>query len=150
MLPTSPLCKRWASLPFGRTSFPFLYHMSARSLHLAYIHEIGRTPPSPAAALSLLIPATVTKSKRRRRHHSTQRDAVSLDTKLAPDNYTCFPGLWEAPSAFFASVSLIFFSILLSLFRHPFRRAISFSIMSTYLMYFCASTGMMDMMYCIS
>ena len=56
MLPHPPSTRRWASLPFGRSSFPFLYRISALSLHLVYIHEIGRTPPSPAAELLLLLP----------------------------------------------------------------------------------------------
>ncbi len=41
-------------------------------------------------------------------------------------------------------------AILLSPFRHPFKRAISFSMISTYCIYFSASTGTIEIIYCIS
>ena len=45
---------------------------------------------------------------------------------------------------------LILFKILLSLFRHPFSNAISFSIISTYRINFSTFTGMIDIINCIS
>ena len=153
MFPHPPSIRRWASLPFGRTSFPFLYRISAHSLHLVYIHEIGRTPPSPAALLLLLLPLLLQLANAAADTTALNGGKSLLIQSLPRIIILVFQPFGKAPS-FCALAAFILpdFSsgILLSLFLHPFRRAISFSIISTYLMYFCASTGMMDMMYCIS